>query len=330
VTKSAETPDGYLPLRADGLIPDTVLPFDIFIYMPIQKKTLKFRNQGSEILAAEVARLKEKGVTHVYVRAEDRERYEAYVAQQISEQVSHEHPGSAQRDRLKDATRGLFKAILEDDDISPKEATERCGTVVRKIVDEVVPENQSKAYHKLVEFIDQSGADDLDHGLNVSTYAVIFAVGAGYANRAAVEHCAMGGIFHDLGLSMINPELVTRYRAGEELFGADLDEIHSHPHYSVQVLQSKLGGTSNEVRFIIEQHHENFDGTGFPVGLRGPKIFNLAKIVSIANAFDHVMNANPDFSPAEAIMQLSESQAGPLDQKRFDPTLLEKIYEMML
>jgi HD-GYP domain-containing protein (c-di-GMP phosphodiesterase class II) len=44
-----------------------------------------------------------------------------------------------------------------------------------------------------------------------------------------------------------------------------------------------------EVRLIIEQHHEFHDGSGFPKGLRGSSIFELASIVGLANLFDELV-----------------------------------------
>ena len=79
-------------------------------------------------------------------------------------------------------------------------------------------------------------------------------------------------------------------------------------------------GLPPEVSQIVLSHHERWDGQGYPHGLHGEQIPLLARIVSIAQTFDHLTAEIPGRSPLSvevALRQLSTQY-----QTHFDPTLL--------
>jgi HD-GYP domain-containing protein (c-di-GMP phosphodiesterase class II) len=81
------------------------------------------------------------------------------------------------------------------------------------------------------------------------------------------------------------------------------------------------------VKMIVAQHHEAYDGTGFPKKLRGGVIYDLARIVSIANVFDELV--------ADGQGNLVERQRAAVKQldgtmyKKFDPQKLEKALKIL-
>ena len=75
----------------------------------------------------------------------------------------------------------------------------------------------------------------------------------------------------------------------------------------------------------IRHHHENYDGTGYPDGLRGEAIPRFARIVAIADTFDAVTTDRPyrpGRAPQEAI-EVLRTDAG----KRFDPRFVDRFVE---
>lgn len=80
-------------------------------------------------------------------------------------------------------------------------------------------------------------------------------------------------------------------------------------------------GCSAEVTQIIAYHHERYDGSGYPHGLQGEGIPFLARIVAIAQTFDHLtaeLPARPTAPIEEAIRRISLEA-----ETRFDPILTE-------
>ena len=91
-------------------------------------------------------------------------------------------------------------------------------------------------------------------------------------------------------------------------------------HCELGAQLAKRAGFSDHVVTIIEQHHEYFDGSGFPKNLKRDGIDRLAKILSVCNFYDNLCNPkNPDeaMTPHEAMSHMYGVQ-----QHKFDPEIL--------
>lgn len=100
---------------------------------------------------------------------------------------------------------------------------------------------------------------------------------AGEAMATLVRGCRL----HDLG----KPEVEIRYREdGGFLSNEAWQRFAGHPRAGAELLAS-VPGLSGEVA-IIHHHHEKWDGTGYPDGLRGEEIPRLAQVCSVAESFD--------------------------------------------
>ncbi|MBR4123943.1 MAG: HD domain-containing protein, partial [Clostridia bacterium] len=77
---------------------------------------------------------------------------------------------------------------------------------------------------------------------------------------------------------------------------------------------------------IAMYHHERWDGTGYPKGLKGEEIPLCARLMAVADVFDALVSTRvykPPFKPTEAInIMMSESGT------HFDPDIMETFYEM--
>ncbi len=149
----------------------------------------------------------------------------------------------------------------------------------------------------------------LNHGNRVSFYATLV------ANRlnlpiAEQQSLALGALVHDLDLISVSDSHVLNMES---------DPQTHHPD-----LGAKMGramGLSGDAVQIIALHHERWDGTGYPFGLREESTPLLARITGIAQAFDALTSEKPErtsLSINEALQQI-EQQAG----TAFEPTLTE-------
>ncbi len=154
----------------------------------------------------------------------------------------------------------------------------------------------------------------LNHSSRVSLYATLI------ANRlnlsiADQKLLAMGAFLHDIG----NTCLPTyRFSEDQALPSGDALLCREHPERGAQMTLAL--GFPHEVSQLVLSHHERWDGQGYPHGLRGEHIPLLARIISIAQAFDHLTLEAPDRSPLSVEMALHQlsSQA----HTHFDPTVL--------
>jgi response regulator RpfG family c-di-GMP phosphodiesterase len=149
----------------------------------------------------------------------------------------------------------------------------------------------------------------LNHGNRVSFYATLV------ANRLSLpiaeqQSLALGALMHDLDLISVQNSHVLNMESDPQIHRPDLG--------------AKMGramGLSADAVQIIALHHERWDGTGYPFGLREERTPLLARIVGIAQVFDDLTAEKPgrkSLPIKEALPQI-EQQAG----TAFDPTLTE-------
>ena len=122
---------------------------------------------------------------------------------------------------------------------------------------------------------------------------------------------------HDIG--MIGVSNATLVKPGP-LSPAEIDEIREHPWLGERIVAAvpELGGLT---RHVIACHHERWDGSGYPRGLRGIEIPMAARIFAVADVFDAMANDQP-YRNALDLEQAREeirARAG-LD---FDPDVVE-------
>jgi len=123
-----------------------------------------------------------------------------------------------------------------------------------------------------------------------------------------------GALFHDIGKSKIDRKVLVKEG---RLNKTEMDFLKMHPKYGIDLLA--FSETFPKLAlFIIYQHHEADDGSGYPKGIKGPQIHLLSKLVSIANTYDnHCNKRNPaeSLTPYEALSYMFSRQKDAFDQK---------------
>jgi putative nucleotidyltransferase with HDIG domain len=153
------------------------------------------------------------------------------------------------------------------------------------------------------------------HSINVSILSIYLAMQMGYAHKAILHNLALGGILHDIG----KPKILLHDQDTPEVIEKKMTE---HPTMGLRILESQKVAVPSEIKMIVAQHHECYDGSGYPKKLRGSNIYDLTRIVAIANTFDNIV-ADGKGPLAErqqhAILHLEQ-----LHYNKFDPEKLEK------
>lgn len=134
--------------------------------------------------------------------------------------------------------------------------------------------------------------------------------------ESLVEGIQMAALLRDLGKLMIHQQMLDEDR---RLKPIELIPMRAHPTYTVQILR--------QVRFpwnldsIISQHHENYDGSGYPHGIMGREISIGARIIRVADAFYAMTTDRPyrkALSKEDAVFEI-RNNAG----SQFDPEVVE-------
>ncbi len=202
-------------------------------------------------------------------------------------------------------------AMLEIHELS--ESFNRAAAAIREV--------RRQVYRAYVEFVDAlaSALDARDgytagHSRRVSEFSCAIAEALHIAGED-LEAIRIGALLHDIGKIGIADSLLQK---PGRLTPEELESIRQHPTIGRRILEGVHGFRA--CLPIVELHHENWDGSGYPEGLCGEAIPRGARIVKVADAYD-AMTTDRTYrkgrSPAEAIAVL-EQYAG----KQFVPAIV--------
>ena len=159
------------------------------------------------------------------------------------------------------------------------------------------------------------------HSDRVSYYCVKIGKELGL-NDEEIETIRVAGLFHDVGKMGITDDILFK---SDKLNAREYEEIKKHPLKGARILS--VISMFKDVVPIVKCHHERIDGNGYPEGLKGGQIPYLARIVSVADAFDAMMSDRHYRSRLDlksAINQLIEG-AG----TQFDAEVVSKFISML-
>jgi HD-GYP domain-containing protein (c-di-GMP phosphodiesterase class II) len=128
----------------------------------------------------------------------------------------------------------------------------------------------------------------LGHTFLTSIYAGIIAENLDWAEKKTVDLVIRGALLHNIGYLDIDESMGIDVQNIEELSGLELYEYQNYPMYGYNALKGTSIGL--QVKQIIFQHQEYLDGSGYPNGLSGMKVFPLARIVAFASDFARLIS----------------------------------------
>jgi cyclic di-GMP phosphodiesterase len=177
-------------------------------------------------------------------------------------------------------------------------------------------QDTSSAWKSLSGLLEANDQDLVHHCNRVHGYATLLAdrLSLTPEEREAVR---IGAWLHDIGQFSIDERLfatIIRQTDHEDGF------VKFHPEVGARMVQSLA--LPPAVGLIIRHHHERYDGSGFPDGLKGDEIPYLARIVGLANAFDELRGgrSKDDPLPLEEAKKSISRQAGIM----FDPSMVKQ------
>ena len=153
------------------------------------------------------------------------------------------------------------------------------------------------------------------HSKKVSEYAAALAEAL---NLESLEINKLGtcALLHDIGKIGISDEILTKQ---DELTAKEWEAIKAHPQLGATIV-SHVGHLAPCIPGILH-HHERYDGSGYPQGLKGEEIPLEARILAIADAFAAMISERPFSNTLSYEEALEEIKRGA--GKQFDPNLAE-------
>jgi HD-GYP domain-containing protein (c-di-GMP phosphodiesterase class II) len=138
-----------------------------------------------------------------------------------------------------------------------------------------------------------------------------------------VMQVVTGALLHDVGMLRLPKELVNK-KGG--LSAEELEKMHTHPLYTYKIISNELH-YPKEISTIALQHHENWDGEGYPGKLIGQAIDMGARIVSVADAFEAMVSQKSYRNSMIGYQAMKNLLSD--NSRRFDPDVLKAFVRIM-
>ncbi len=175
----------------------------------------------------------------------------------------------------------------------------------------------------IVSLLYSKNQGDRRHALNVSLFCG--KIGAALdLPRAQVQQLEKAGQLHDLGRIVLDPTLLKKILQGSSLNVQEKKEVEQHPLVGYRILN--FFDETVELAEAVLAHHEHWDGTGYPRGLKGKEIPLFARIIAVADTYERIANRSEgeELDGRKLAIRVIEDGAG----SKFDPEIVEICLEM--
>jgi len=154
-----------------------------------------------------------------------------------------------------------------------------------------------------------------NHIIRMSRYSQLLALEYGLSEEQA-ETILNAAPMHDIGKIGIPDRVLLK---PGKLDAEEWKIMQSHVHIGAEILSGHQSDLMEAARIIALHHHEKWDGSGYPGGLKGDNISIEGRICALADVFDALLSARPYKKPwtVDQALDLIDEQAG----RHFDPQL---------
>jgi HD-GYP domain-containing protein (c-di-GMP phosphodiesterase class II) len=260
-------------------------------------------DQATEVLAPPAFTEAEEAA-----QAEARARREALAEQREAQALCERQYGEASR-----AWKQMADLVPRD----PAAARDQAQALSRALLDKMLGEREL-CVRLLTE---GAGERATAHALNVGVVAMLMGKLFALTEEEMVD-LGTGAMLHDIG----KLDIPDRLRHADPHHTSAEQSVYRE-HVALGVAHGKKMGLTPGALLVIGQHHEQADGTGFPLKLNIDRMTAAARIVALVNRYDNLCNPHAighSLTPHEAL-SLMFSQG----QKKFDATMLNAFIRMM-
>lgn len=210
---------------------------------------------------------------------------------------------------IDEASLGLYNEYIDD-------ATNTLSDFVDAVLDQddLTFNIENLNFHDNIQY---------NHALSIAVLCIAMAREL-RLNKKSIFNLAFAAIIHDIGDSQLPTGLLEK---PAKLTEEEFEEVKKHTIEGFNIVSSSSNNISSHIKEGVLSHHERYDGSGYPNGLKGKNIPFFARIISVADVYSALTSSRPyrsAYQPAEAIEYIM-GNAG----RQFDPGVVKAFLKVV-
>ena len=181
---------------------------------------------------------------------------------------------------VKHEAQVVIRDIMQDVRMGKNIDSQRVKRVVNSMIDSILSNQAALISLTRIKDYDEY---TFVHSINVCILCLTLGRHLDF-RREELEEMGIGSLLHDVGKMRVPPQILNK--AGK-LTDEEFREIQKHPLYTLEVLE-KTEGIPKASKEVALQHHERYNGRGYPYGLRGEEIGRFGQIAAIIDVYDAI------------------------------------------
>ncbi|MBC7429335.1 MAG: HD domain-containing protein [Bacteriovorax sp.] len=314
--------NNFFSVSFDLILLDKSIPYDLYVNSSASEERERFVRiyPKNDDLTLEDLKLFKKKYFQLYVHESQRDCYLKSLIQVKGA------PDSTKTEVIKSsAILYLDKLFDSDKEFTTEllsETISECKVAVESMVDVIKDYDVSKL-QGLIASLSFHDFYTYDHSINVSMYCIsLYRAAKPNATNDEIVMAGLGGLLHDIGKIKISTDIINK---PEKLSDEEFAIIKTHPTFGYELLTENpcecQGVDFNIIKRVVHEHHENFNGTGYPKKLSGADIHLFARVTAIADFFDAITTKRTyhEILTTEDAIAVMAKTVG----KKLDPQLFE-------
>lgn len=184
-----------------------------------------------------------------------------------------------------------------------------------------IDQTQRELIYTLGEIAESRGIGLGKHVERVGRITALLAEKMNFPNEQ-LDYIRLGSSMHDIGKMAINDNILNKPGT---LTPEEFEHMKKHCDYGHEILKNSERDLLKLAAVIAYEHHENYDGSGYPRRLKGDEIHLISRIVALVDVFDALATKRvyKEIWPQDEILDYIKSQSG----LKFDPMVVDVFFE---
>jgi HD-GYP domain-containing protein (c-di-GMP phosphodiesterase class II) len=295
----------FMAIPPGAIIPGTLPKFSIYVRSSKSRYVL-WAEDGNRVTTERILKLAEGGHNQVFVDLEEEFKYEEYLETHLGSILEHDAPSEQKAAIFGKVSANVVKGAFEESLGMGSMGRETIERTRKMITNALIFIAESKSMEALAKMIGHD-YQTYEHATKVLWFTVAFLnenrdiielIEPSYktlddeGKRDVLKQCGVAALLHDIGKAFVAQQILSK---NGRLIPLEWEIMKRHPLHGLAMLFET--DIPDFAKRAVLQHHEDFKGGGYPMGISGPAISMLARVLRIVDVFDAMTSRRPYKEP---------------------------------